>query len=84
MAQDTSFNSSFQANTTHTSHVSSGETTTSRFLRINSAEKAKNEMRDMELLEIYSDIGRLTGRLETRLRHSSSSPVSSPDNSMRK
>lgn len=60
MTHDTSFGS----------HSSSRESTGTKFLRINSAERAKNELRDVELLEIYSDIGRLTGRLETRLRHS--------------
>ncbi|RYY82761.1 hypothetical protein EON63_12675 [archaeon] len=53
---------------TSTSHTS--ETTSSRFLRIHNAEKSLHAVKDTELLEIYADIGRLTGRLETRLRHS--------------
>eukprot|EP01034_Spumella_vulgaris_P024439 gene24439-30785_t len=44
---------------------------------VSSAEKraaraATNQSRDDDILEIYSDIGRLTGRLESRLRASSS------------
>eukprot|EP01031_Cornospumella_fuschlensis_P035509 gene35509-43048_t len=53
---------------TSTSHTS--ETTSSRFLRIHNAEKSLHAVKDTELLEIYADIGRLTGRLETRLMHS--------------
>eukprot|EP01031_Cornospumella_fuschlensis_P035405 gene35405-42914_t len=53
---------------TSTSHTT--ETTSSRFLRIHNAEKSLHAVKDTELLEIYADIGRLTGRLETRLMHS--------------
>eukprot|EP00981_Chlorochromonas_danica_P010909 scaffold3532_cov182-Ochromonas_danica.AAC.12 len=61
----------------------SRESTSSRFLRIHNAERAKNELKDMELLEIYSDIGRLTGRLESRLRQSHSR-ASSPEHFVNK